>query len=59
MGNWRIGTEKLERAVAGAIDALAGDATWGQLDGAVQVAILGRMGLERPAPLSVETNDVA
>ena len=49
---------ELERAVAGAIDALADDATWGQLDGAVQVAILGRMGLERPAPLSVETNDV-
>ena len=48
---------ELERAVAGAIDALAGDATWNQLDGAVQGAILRRMGLERPAPLSVETND--
>ena len=49
---------ELERAVAGAIDALAGDATWSKLDGAVQAVILGRMGLERPAPLSVETNDV-
>ena len=49
--------KQLEQAVAGAIDALAGDATWSKLDGAVQFAILGRMGLERPAPLAVETND--
>ena len=48
---------ELERAVAGAIDALADDATWNQLDGAVQVAILGQMGLELPALLTVETND--
>ena len=48
---------ELERAVAGVIDALAGDATWSKLDDAVQAAIIGRMGLVRPAPLSVETND--
>ena len=49
--------QQLEQAVAGAIDALAGDTTWSKLDGAVQGAILGRMGLERPALLTVETND--
>ena len=48
---------ELERAVARVIDALAGDATWSKLDDAVQAAIIGRMGLVRPTPLSVETND--
>ena len=49
--------QRLEQVVAEAIDALSGDATWSKLDGAVQGAILGRMGLEQPAPLAVETND--
>ena len=48
---------ELEEAVTGASDTLAGDATWTKLDGAVQTAILRREGLERPAPLSVETNE--
>ena len=49
--------QKLEQGVAGAIDALAGDATWSQLDGVVQGTILRQVGLGRPAPLAVETND--
>ena len=48
---------KLEEAVVGATDALGGDATWRKLDCADRRAILGRVGLERPAPLSVETNE--
>ena len=47
---------ELERAVAGATGALERDATWSKLDGAVRGAILGRVGLDRPTPLSVETN---
>ena len=47
---------ELEQAVTGATGALARDATWSKLDGAVQGAILGRVGLDRPTPLSVETN---
>ena len=49
--------QELEQAVTVAIEALAGDATWSKLDSAVQGTILRRVGLERPAPLSVETND--
>lgn len=49
--------QALERAVARAIDALAGDPTWSKLDDAVQGEILLQVGFERPAPLSVETND--
>ena len=48
---------QLEQAVVGATDALGGDATWRKLDSADQGAILDRVGLERPAPLSVETNE--
>ena len=48
---------ELEAAIAGATGALACDATWSKLDGAVQGAILGRVGLKRPARLSVETNE--
>ena len=48
---------KLEQAVVGATEALGGDATWKKLDSADRRAILGRVGLERPAPLSVETNE--
>ena len=48
---------ELERAVVGAAEALGGDAMWRKLDGADRRAILGRVGLERPAPLSVETNE--
>ena len=48
---------KLEQAVVGATEALGGDATWRKLDSADRRAILGRVGLERPAPLSVETNE--
>ena len=48
---------ELIQGVTGAIAALAGDVTWGKLDGTVQGAILRRMGLDRPVPLSVETSD--
>ena len=49
--------QQLEQAVAGAIDALAGDATWNKLDGGAQGAVLRQVGLERPARLAVETKD--
>ena len=49
--------QRLEQAVAGAIDALAGDATWNKLDGGAQGAVLRQVGLERPARLAVETKD--
>ena len=48
---------ELEEAVGGAAEVLGGDGTWRKLDGADQGAILGRVGLERPEPLAVETNE--
>lgn len=48
---------QLEKAVAGASYALAGDPTWKKLDGPAQGAILGRLGLKRPAMLKVDTTE--
>ena len=48
----------LEQAVGEATGALAGDATWKKLDGdAARAEILREVGLVKPAPLSVETNE--
>ena len=48
---------ELDQAVRGAAEVLGGDGTWRKLDGAVQGAMLSRVGLERPEPLAVETNE--
>ena len=48
---------ELDQAIAGATGALARDVTWSKLNGAVQGTILGRVGLDRPTPLAVETNE--
>ena len=48
---------ELAAAVEQADAELEGDASWAQLDAAVQAEIRGTLGLEAPAPLSIDTDD--
>ena len=48
--------KEFARAVADAVAALAGDATWSRLDAAAQEEVRRRLGLAAPPPLAVGTD---